>query len=69
NGNAEYRVLLKDGKAVKVEPTGTKSIPGAETMISKASFTNYFPTGTPTALVRIAYVNCHSKVCELLFEP
>jgi uncharacterized protein RhaS with RHS repeats len=69
SGNAEYRVLLKDGKALKVEPSGDKSIPGADTMISRATFTSYFPTGTTTALVRIAYVNCHSKVCELLFEP
>jgi len=69
SGTAEYRVLLKDGKAIKVEPTGAKSIPGADTMIGKAAFTSYFPTGAPTALVRIAYVNCHSKVCELLFEP
>jgi tetratricopeptide (TPR) repeat protein len=69
NGNAEYRVLLKDGRAIKVEPTGTKSIPGADAMISRAVFTHYFPTGIPTALVRIAYVNCHAKVCELLFEP
>jgi len=38
-------------------------------MISRAVFTHYFPTGIPTALVRIAYVNCHAKVCELLFEP
>jgi tetratricopeptide (TPR) repeat protein len=69
SGNAEYRVLLKDGKATKVEPSGDKSIPGADAMITKATFSNYFPTGSPTALVRIAYVNCHAKVCELVFEP
>ena len=69
NGQAEYRLLLKDGKAIKVEPSGIKSIPGGPDMITKATFSGFFPAGSQAALVRTAYINCHASVCELVLEP
>jgi tetratricopeptide (TPR) repeat protein len=69
SGDAEYKLLLKGGKAVKVEQSGSKSVAGAEETISKASFARLFPAGSPAVLVRAGYVNCHSGVCELLLEP
>jgi tetratricopeptide (TPR) repeat protein len=45
SGQAEYRLLLKDGKASKTEPTGDKSVPGATDMIANANFTSFFPGG------------------------
>ena len=69
NGDAEYRLLLKDGKAVKIEPDGDKTIRDAEDMMSKASYSAYFPKDSTAALVRNAYVNCYSDVCDLILEP
>jgi tetratricopeptide (TPR) repeat protein len=68
SGNAEYRVLLKDGKAVRTEPTGAKTIAGANEMILKADFSRLFPAGTDTSLVRLGYVNCHQSVCEFMLQ-
>jgi tetratricopeptide (TPR) repeat protein len=67
--NAEYRILVRDGKAVRTLALGDKTVPGAEDMISKASFASRFPTGVHTTLVAMGYVNCHAKVCELVLEP
>jgi tetratricopeptide (TPR) repeat protein len=68
SGNAEYRVLLKDGKAVKADPTGWKTVPGANDMILKADFSRLFPVGAETSLVRVGYVNCHQSVCEFMLQ-
>jgi tetratricopeptide (TPR) repeat protein len=68
SGNAEYRVLLKNGKAVKTEPTGAKTIAGANEMILKADFSRLFPVGTETSLVRVGFVNCHQSVCEFMLQ-
>jgi hypothetical protein len=38
-------------------------------MIANANFTSFFPVGSQAAVVRTAYVNCHTKVCELILEP
>lgn len=69
SGQAEYRLLLKDGKAIKLEPTGSNSVPGAPDMIAKANFSSFFPVGSQAAVVRTAYVNCHSAVCGLILGP
>jgi tetratricopeptide (TPR) repeat protein len=69
SGDAEYRLLLKDGKAVKAEAAGAKAVSGALDMIAKVNFSGYFPAGSQAALMRVAYVNCHSGVCELVLEP
>lgn len=66
---AEYRILLKAGRVVKVQPAGEKSIAGAEDWIAKVDFGKYFPVGSQITLIRKAFVNCHAKVCELVLEP
>ena len=68
SGNAEYRILFKGGKAVRSEPTGEKTVPGADAMVGAGKFDNLFPAGSHAALVRTGFVNCHAKVCELILE-
>lgn len=68
SGNAEYRVLLRNGKAVKAEPTGDKTVAGTNDMILRANFSSFFPAGEQTSLVRVGYVNCHQTVCELMLQ-
>ncbi|MDP9049142.1 MAG: DUF3857 domain-containing protein [Acidobacteriota bacterium] len=67
-GNAGYLLLIKDGKAVRVLATD-KSVAGAESMLLAANFSSLFPAGAHAALVRSGFVNCHAKVCELIFAP
>jgi tetratricopeptide (TPR) repeat protein len=68
SGNAEYRILLRNGKAVKAEPTGEKTVAGASDMILKANFSSFFPAGAQASLVRMGYVNCHQSVCEFMLQ-
>jgi tetratricopeptide (TPR) repeat protein len=68
SSNAEYRMLLKGGKAVKAEPTGDKTVAGADEMVAKANFASYFPAGSEMSLVKVGYVNCHQAVCELMLQ-
>jgi transglutaminase-like putative cysteine protease len=65
----EYRLLLRDGKVVKVEAVGAKSIAGAEDQIAKGNFGSYFPIGSHATLVRSGFINCHSNICEFVLEP
>lgn len=67
-GMAKYRVLLHSGAAVKAEPAGDKTIPGAEEMIQKTDFGRFFPNGATASIVSDAFVNCHQDVCDL-FVP
>ena len=68
SGNAEYRILLKEGKAVRSEPFNDKTVPGAKAMVAGGNFDNLFPAGSHAALVRTGFVNCHANVCELILE-
>jgi tetratricopeptide (TPR) repeat protein len=68
SGNAEYRMLLKGGKAVKAEPTGDKTVAGADEMVARANFASFFPVGSEMSLVKVGYVNCHQAVCELMLQ-
>jgi len=66
--SAEYRILLRNGKAVKADPTEEKPVPGADEMILKANFSAFFPDGAQASLVRVGYVNCHQAVCEFMLQ-
>ncbi len=44
--NAEYRILVRDGKVVRSIPQTDKTVPGADDLLSKASFANRFPAGS-----------------------
>jgi tetratricopeptide (TPR) repeat protein len=68
-GNAQYLMLLRDGKAVKALPTTANTVEGAEAMLEKANFADFFPAGATMSLVRVGYVNCGAAGCELLLQP
>jgi tetratricopeptide (TPR) repeat protein len=68
SGYAEYSILLRNGKAVKAEPTGEKTIAGANEMLAKANFSGFFPAGAQMSLVKMGFVNCHQSVCELMLQ-
>jgi tetratricopeptide (TPR) repeat protein len=69
NGVAEYRLLLREGRLLQFEPTGTATIAGARDLVARAKFADFFPAGSQVTLIRLGYVNCHSGVCELVLEP
>jgi transglutaminase-like putative cysteine protease/tetratricopeptide (TPR) repeat protein len=69
NGDAEYRLLLREGKVVDIKPEGDKTIAGAQDLITKTKLTGFFPPGSQITLMRLGYVNCHSGICELILEP
>jgi hypothetical protein len=66
--SAAYRILLRNGKAVKADPTEEKTVPGADEMILKANFSGFFPDGAQASLVRVGDVNCHQAVCEFMLQ-
>jgi hypothetical protein len=68
-GVAEYRLLLSRGKVERMEPTGQKTIAGAETMVKSIDLTRLFPEGSEAKLVRAAMVNCFGGKCQLVLEP
>jgi tetratricopeptide (TPR) repeat protein len=69
NGTAEYRLLLSAEKIERVEPTGDKTLPDGDKRVLKADFKGWLPEGSKAALVKVALLNCHSGVCELVIEP
>jgi tetratricopeptide (TPR) repeat protein len=66
---AEYKLLLSHGKLERIEPTGTKTVDGAEAMVRSADLTRLFPQGSEAKLVRGAMVNCFGDRCQLVLEP
>jgi tetratricopeptide (TPR) repeat protein len=69
NGVDEYRLLLRGGKATEIKPVGATTISNALAMIAKAKFIDLFPSGSQITLIRLGYLNCHDRVCELILEP
>jgi len=68
DGVAEYRLLLSGGKIVRAEKTGTKDLEGGEDRLKEAKLDGLWPVGSAASLVRSGVLNCHSGVCELVFE-
>jgi tetratricopeptide (TPR) repeat protein len=69
DGVAEYRMLLSGGKIVRAERTGTKDLPGGEDRLKQAQLADFTPPGSQASLVKNGMLNCHSGVCELVFNP
>ncbi len=69
SSDGSYRILVKEGKAMRSEPAGDKSVPGAEAMLAAANFARFIPAGSYATLVRTVYVSCLVKACELFLEP
>ncbi len=67
SGTAQYRVLLRAGKPVRAEPAGDRTVAGAQELLAKADLGRLFPAGADASLVKVAFFNCHSGVCELVF--
>jgi tetratricopeptide (TPR) repeat protein len=68
-GSAEYRFLLKQGKAVKVEATGSSAVENGEAKIQQGNFTPYLPKDSKASLVKKGFLNCLPTTCELVLEP
>jgi tetratricopeptide (TPR) repeat protein len=69
HGVAEYRLLLAHGRVERMEPTGEKTVEGADAMVKHMDFAKLFPEGSDAKLVRGAMVNCFSDKCQLVLEP
>jgi tetratricopeptide (TPR) repeat protein len=68
NGVAEYRLLLSDGKVQRAEKMGTNEVSGGDERLQQTQLIELWPTGSKANLVRVGMLNCHSGVCELVFE-
>lgn len=66
---AEYRLLLAHGRVERAEPTGDKTIDGADALVKQADLGKLFPEGLSAKLVRAAMVNCFGDTCQLVLEP
>jgi predicted negative regulator of RcsB-dependent stress response len=66
---ASYRVLLRDGKVVKVEVVGNRRIEGGAEMVEKAKLPALWPTGSHATLARYGTVFCYGAVCQLALQP
>ena len=67
-GSSEYRLLLRAGKAVEVEPVGSNVVQGGAQRILAVSFETLFPAGSQATLVRAAVLNCYNGACTLFLE-
>jgi hypothetical protein len=48
---------------------GVSGISNASSMIRKARFDHWTPTGSEARLLRKSTLNCHGSVCELVVHP
>lgn len=69
HGVAEYRLLLAHGRVERMEPSGEKTVDGADAMVKRLDFAKLFPEGSDAKLVRGAMVNCYADKCQLVLEP
>jgi len=69
DGAAEYSVLIAHGRVEKAQPTGQKSLPAGAELILKADATRFTPAASDAKLAKQAILNCHSNICDLIFEP
>ncbi len=59
NGVAEYKLLISAAGLERMEPTGAKTVPEAETRLQHANFGPLLPAGTQAKLVLTGMLNCH----------
>jgi tetratricopeptide (TPR) repeat protein len=68
--SANYRILLKNGNVVKVDPVNPKNTVDADLeLIARAKFTLYFPPKEDVQIVHYGTLNCHENRCELILGP
>ena len=68
-GYAEYKLLIAHDHVLLAEPVEAKSLEDGVEIVRKAKLPHLIPQGSEVRLVRDAFLNCHSDVCELLFQP
>jgi tetratricopeptide (TPR) repeat protein len=68
-GSAEYRLLLSNGEVLDIQKMSDTEVPGARERIKGAKLPALWPKGSEAQLVRNAMLNCHTGICELVFEP
>jgi tetratricopeptide (TPR) repeat protein len=67
NQSVNYRILLKNGSVVKVDPVNArKTVDGALELIARAKFAQYFPPKEAAQIVRNGTLNCRENNCELI---
>jgi tetratricopeptide (TPR) repeat protein len=69
DGTAEYRLLLSPHGIERIDPGDGAELHGGEARIRAAKLPSFFPPDTDARLVRIAFLNCHSGTCEIIFGP
>ncbi len=84
HGTAEVRLLLGDGKIVRVENAApenpqsdrkgagkveTPGVPDAAELLKAANLRALFPAGHDGQLVRNGFVNCSGSLCQLILTP
>jgi tetratricopeptide (TPR) repeat protein/transglutaminase-like putative cysteine protease len=69
SGTTEYRLLLSQGKVVRAEAVGSKTLEGGEERVKTLAVAGFWPAGSQAQLVRSGFLNCHANVCEVVLEP
>jgi tetratricopeptide (TPR) repeat protein len=71
NSSAEYTFVLEQNGMGDLQETsqGVSGISNASSMIRKARFDHWTPTGSEARLLRKSTLNCHGSVCELVVHP
>ncbi len=69
SGTGEYRLLLSQGKVVRAEALGSKTLEGGEERVKTVAVTGFWPVGSQAQLVKTGFLNCHANVCEVVLEP
>jgi len=65
----EYCILFNEGKAEKVKAIGIQPSKSEEDRMMTLKLDGFWPAGSHAKLVRMAMLNCHSGVCEVVLEP
>ncbi|WP_035346972.1 DUF3857 domain-containing protein [Edaphobacter aggregans] len=71
SSSVEYTFVLEQDKPGDLQETsqGASGITNATSMIRKARFDHWTPTGSEARLLRKSTLNCHASVCELVVHP
>jgi tetratricopeptide (TPR) repeat protein len=67
--HAQFRLLLKDERIVKVNEVPPQMFPDGIESISNAKLPALWPPGSHAALVRDGWLQCHAGVCNLDLKP
>ena len=69
HGTAEYKLLLANGRIVRMEPAEVETIAGADKLLKAANLQRFFPAGSTARLFRVGMMNCVTGQCDIVLEP